>query len=157
MQNVSTCLCYDTQAEEAVAFYVSLFPNSRIIEKTYYFEGTPRPTDSVLTVRFVLDGCEYLALNAGPQFRFTPAMSLIAYCDTQEQIDRLWRQLAEGGQEGQCGWLTDRFGLSWQIAPRIVMEMYEGPDRAAAQRAFTAMLGMTRLDIAALRRAYDGG
>jgi predicted 3-demethylubiquinone-9 3-methyltransferase (glyoxalase superfamily) len=156
MQRTSTCLWFDGKAQEAAEFYVSLFPNSRIMEVTTFLEGAPRPAGSVLTVRFTLEGTEYLALNGGPEFRFTPAMSVVAYCDTQEEVDRLWGALGHRGQPGQCGWLTDRFGVSWQVVPRVLLEMVGAPDRAAAQRAFTALMQMTKLDIAALKRAYAG-
>ena len=157
MQNLSTCLWFTDQAEQAVAFYVSLFPNSDIVRTTYYLEGAPAPVGSVLTIQFTLDGTEFLALNGGPAFTFSPAMSMVAYCDTQEEVDRLWARLAEGGQHGQCGWLTDRFGVSWQIVPRQLLALLNTPDRAASQRAFQAMMAMTKLDIAALERAYAGG
>jgi predicted 3-demethylubiquinone-9 3-methyltransferase (glyoxalase superfamily) len=157
MQNVSTCLWFDSQAAEAADFYVSLFPNSRILETNYYLEGAPRPAGSVLTVRFTLNGTEYLALNGGPVFKFSPAISLMAYCNTQEEIDTLWRKLCDGGQEVECGWLTDRYGVSWQIVPRAMIEMLNTPDKAASQRAFAAMLKMKKLDIAALQRAFKGG
>jgi predicted 3-demethylubiquinone-9 3-methyltransferase (glyoxalase superfamily) len=156
MQNVSTCLWFDSQAAEAADFYVSLFPNSRILETNYYLEGAPRPAGSVLTVRFTLNGTEYLALNGGPVFKFSPAISLMAYCNTQEEIDTLWRKLCDGGQEVECGWLTDRYGVSWQIVPRAMIEMLNTPDKAASQRAFAAMLKMKKLDITALQRAYKG-
>jgi predicted 3-demethylubiquinone-9 3-methyltransferase (glyoxalase superfamily) len=156
MQRLSTCLWFDNQAEEAVAFYTSLFPNSGIVRTTYYLEGAPTPPGTVLTIEFTLDGTEYLALNGGPVFRFTPAMSMVAYCDTQDEVDRLWSALADGGQHGQCGWLTDRFGLSWQVVPRQLLALLNTPDRAASQRAFDAMRTMTRLDIAALQRAFTG-
>jgi predicted 3-demethylubiquinone-9 3-methyltransferase (glyoxalase superfamily) len=154
MQRVSTCLWFDKQAQEAAAFYVSLIPNSRIIDTKYYLEGSPRPAGSVLTVQFTLDGTEYVALNGGPHFNFSPAVSLVAYCDTQKEVDTLWQKLSEGGQEGQCGWLTDKYGVSWQIVPRALLKLLNTADRAASQRAFAAMLNMTKLDIAALQRAY---
>jgi len=156
MQRTSTCLWFDGQAKDAAEFYVGLFPNSRITEVTTYLEGAPRPAGSVLTVRFTLDGTEYLALDGGPEFRFTPAMSIVAYCDTQEEVDRLWGALGHRGQPGQCGWLTDRFGVSWQVVPRTLIGMVGAADRKAAQRAFTAMMEMMKLDIAALRRAFAG-
>ena len=156
MQRVSTCLWFNDQAEMAVAFYLSLFPNSRVIRTTYYLEGTPVPPGSVLTVQFLLDGTEYLALNGGPAFTFSPAMSMVAYCDTQAEVDRLWSSLTEGGQEGQCGWLTDRFGVSWQIVPRQLLALLHTPDRPASQRAFDAMRAMRKLDIAGLETAYAG-
>ena len=155
MQKVSTCLWFDNQAEEAATFYVSLFPNSRIVDIKYYLEGSPRPAGSVLTVQFTLDGGEYMALNGGPHFKFSPAISLIANYDTQEEVDTLWRNLSEGGQEGQCGWLTDKYGVSWQIVPRALLKLINTADNAASQCAFSAMMKMTKLDIAALQRAYE--
>jgi predicted 3-demethylubiquinone-9 3-methyltransferase (glyoxalase superfamily) len=156
MQNISTCLWFDDQAAEAAAFYVSLFPNSRILDTKHYLDGSQRPAGSVLTVLFTLDGTEFMALNGGPHFKFSPAMSIVAYCDTQAGVDSLWRRLCEGGQESQCGWLTDRFGVSWQIVPRALLELLDTPDVAASQRAFAAMMKMKKIDIAAARRAYDG-
>ena len=156
MQRISTCLWFNDQAEQAVAFYIRLFPNSQILRTTYYLEGTPVPAGSVLTIQFTLDGTEFLALNGGPAFTFSPAVSMVAYCDTQEEVDRLWASLAEGGQHGQCGWLTDRFGVSWQVVPRQLLALLNTPDRAASQRAFRAMMAMTKLDIAVMERAYAG-
>ncbi len=156
MQSLSTCLWFDSQAAEAAEFYVSVFPNSRVLETKYYLEGAPRPAGSVLTVRFTLNGTEYLALNGGPVFQFSPAISLVAYCDTQDEIDTLWRKLCDGGHEVECGWLTDRYGVSWQIVPRAMIEMLNTADKAASQRAFSAMLKMKKLDIAALQRAFKG-
>jgi predicted 3-demethylubiquinone-9 3-methyltransferase (glyoxalase superfamily) len=154
MQAVSTCLWFDDQAQEAANFYTSVFQNSRILDTKYYLEGTPRPAGSVLTVQFSLDGTEYLALNGGPHFKFSPAISLVAYCDTQEAADTLWHSLSEGGQEGQCGWLTDRFGVSWQVVPRALLELLNTSNTAASQRAFDAMMKMGKIDIAAVQRAY---
>ena len=154
MQTVSTCLWFDDQAQEAAAFYTSLFPNSRIIDTKYYLEGTPRPAGSVLTVRFTLDGTEVLALNGGPTFKFSPAVSLVAYCDSQAEVDTLWQRLCEGGQPSQCGWLTDKYGVSWQVVPRAMLELLNTADSAASQRAFAALMTMTKLDLAALQRAY---
>jgi predicted 3-demethylubiquinone-9 3-methyltransferase (glyoxalase superfamily) len=154
MQKVSTCLWFDHQAEEAATFYVSLFPNSGLIDTKYYLDGAPRPPGSVLTVQFTLDGGEYVELNGGPNFKFSPAISLVANCETQEEVDTLWRQLSEGGQEGQCGWLTDKYGVSWQVVPRALHKLLNTADRAASQRAFSAMMKMTKLDIVALQRAY---
>ncbi|MFN8587152.1 MAG: VOC family protein [Candidatus Eisenbacteria bacterium] len=157
MPNVSTCLWFDHHALEAARFYTSLFPNSHVGEVTHYLERGPMPAGHVLTVTFVLDGVEYLALNGGPIYPHTPAMSMVAYCDTQDEIDRLWDGLlAGGGAPVQCGWLTDRFGVSWQIVPRPMMEMLKGTDPAASQRAWEAMMAMVKLDLAAIRRAYDG-
>jgi predicted 3-demethylubiquinone-9 3-methyltransferase (glyoxalase superfamily) len=156
MHRISTCLWFDDQAEEAAAFYVGLFPNSRIVDTKYYLEGTPRPAGSVLTVQFTLDGAECVALNGGPHFKFSPAMSLVANCDTQDEVDTLWRKLSEGGQEGRCGWLTDRYGVSWQVVPRALLDLLNTADKAASRRTFSAMMKMTKLDIAALQRAYAG-
>jgi predicted 3-demethylubiquinone-9 3-methyltransferase (glyoxalase superfamily) len=156
MQKVSTCLWFDSEAEEAAAFYVSLFPNSRIVDTKRYLEGTPRPAGSVMTVQFTLDGAECVALNGGPHFTFSPAISLVANCDTQEEVDTLWRKLSEGGHEGQCGWLTDRYGVSWQVVPRALLKLLNTADKAASQRAVSAMMKMTKLDIAALQHAYEG-
>jgi predicted 3-demethylubiquinone-9 3-methyltransferase (glyoxalase superfamily) len=155
MQRVSTCLWFDDQAAQAAAFYVSVFPNSRIVETKHYLDGGPRPAGSVLTVRFLLDGTEYVALNGGPVFKFSPAVSLVAYCETQDEVDTLWRKLCDGGQESQCGWLTDRYGVSWQVVPRPLLELLDTPDRAASQRAFDAMIKMKKIDIAAIQCAYD--
>ena len=156
MQKISPCLWFDGRAEEAANFYVSVFKNSRIVNTTYHPEGSVRPAGSVLTVQFILDGEEFLALDGGPEFTFTPAVSLIAHCDTQEEVDELWQKLTDGGQEGQCGWLTDRFGVSWQVVPRALPELLEGTDAAASRRAMTALLGMKKLDIRELQRAYEG-
>jgi predicted 3-demethylubiquinone-9 3-methyltransferase (glyoxalase superfamily) len=155
MESISPCLWFDNQAEEAAQFYVSVFKNSRIVNITRYFEGAPKPVGSVMTVEFILDGKEFMALNAGPQYPFNPAISLMATCDSQAEVDEYWRKLCEGGQEVQCGWLRDKFGVSWQIVPKGLMEMYTKPDRAAAQRVFSAMVKMIKLDMAVLQRAYD--
>ena len=155
MQRIYTCLWFDDQALEAASFYISLFPNSRILDTKYYLEGAPRPAGSVLTVLFELEGVAHLALNGGPVFKFSPATSLVVNCDTQQQIDDLWRRLSEGGQEGQCGWLTDRFGVSWQIVPQALDALINSADAAASQRAFSALMKMTKLDIGALQRAYE--
>jgi len=155
MQRIYTCLWFDDQALEAASFYVSVFPNSRVVEIKYYLDGAPSPPGTVLTVFFELDGVAHLALNGGPVFKFSPAMSLVANCDTQQEIDTLWRRLSEGGQEGQCGWLTDRFGVSWQIVPRVLPALLNSADTAASQRAFSALMKMTKLDIAELQRAYE--
>ncbi|MGD0996843.1 MAG: VOC family protein [Thermoleophilia bacterium] len=155
MQKISYCLWFDGEAEEAAKFYVSVFRNSRIVTTARYPEGSPGTAGSVMTVEFILNGEPFLALNGGPQYEFTPAISFVATCDTQEEIDDLWQKLSQGGREVQCGWLTDKFGLSWQVVPAALGEMMSSTDRAAAQRAFSAMLGMKKLDIAALRRAYE--
>jgi predicted 3-demethylubiquinone-9 3-methyltransferase (glyoxalase superfamily) len=155
MQNISPCLWFDDQAEAAAHFYVSVFKNSRILRTTHYLEGMPKPAGSVLTVQFVLDGEAFVALNGGPQYAFTPAVSFMVTCETQAEVDDLWWKLTAGGEEGPCGWLKDKFGVSWQVVPRPVLEWLSGPDRAASQRAAQAMFHMKKLDLAILRRAYD--
>jgi predicted 3-demethylubiquinone-9 3-methyltransferase (glyoxalase superfamily) len=154
VQKITPFLWFDGQAEEAADFYVSVFKNSRIVRTNYYREGSPGVPGSVMTVQFILDGVEFVAINGGPQFKFTPAVSFVADCQTQEEVDRLWQALSAGGQEVQCGWLTDKFGVSWQVVPTALPDMLSSADTAAAQRAFTAMLGMKKLDMATLQRAY---
>ena len=156
MPKITPFLWFDGQAEEAADFYVSIFRNSRIVRTSRFPEGSPGKPGSVMTVEFILEGNEFLALNGGPEYAFTPAISFVASCETQEEIDDLWTRLSDGGQEVACGWLTDRFGVSWQIVPAVLNEMVGSDDKEAAQRAFTAMLDMKKLDIAALRRAYEG-
>ena len=155
MQTIIPCLWFDSQAEEAVRFYVSVFPDSRIVETSYYLEGLPRPAGSVLTIRFILDGQEFLAMNGGPVFTFSAATSFVAWCDTQPQVDHLWDSLGSGGRDAQCGWVTDRFGVTWQVVPRALPAMLMSTDKVAAQRALNAMLKMKKLDIAALQHAFD--
>jgi predicted 3-demethylubiquinone-9 3-methyltransferase (glyoxalase superfamily) len=156
MQNVSTCLWFDGQALEAATFYVDVLPRSRILETGYYPQDSRHPAGTVITVRFELDGTEFLALNGGPQFKHSPAMSLVAYTDDQEETDRLWDGLLQGGQPSQCGWLTDRFGVSWQVVPRRVIAMLTSGDKAASQRAFAAVMSMVKIDIAAVAEAFGG-
>ena len=156
MQKISHCLWFDGRAEEAAEFYVFLFTDSRIVHTARYPEGSPGAAGSVMTVEFVVNGERFMALNGGPQYTFTPAISFVANCDTQEEIDELWEKLSQGGEEVQCGWVTDRFGVSWQVVPTALGEMMSSPDKVAAQRAFSAMLAMKKLDIAVLRRAYEG-
>ena len=155
MQKVTPCLWFDGQAEEAASFYVSVFKNSRMVSSTYYLEGSPGPAGSVMTVEFILDDVEFVALNGGPQFAFSPAVSFVANCETQDEVDRLWEELSEGGEEVQCGWLTDKYGVSWQVVPKALRDMLSSADGAAAQRAFSAMLGMKKLGSSALQRAYE--
>lgn len=157
MSRISPFLWFDTQAEEAAEFYVSLFPNSRITSVSRYPDGGPMPAGLAMSVSFELDGLEIQALNAGPQFPFTEAISFFTRADTQDEIDRLWDALtSNGGQPSQCGWLKDRFGLSWQIVPPALGELLGSPDPAAAGRVMGAMMGMTKIDIAALRAAAAG-
>ena len=156
-QHVSTCLRFTGKAKDAAEVYVSLFPNSRVLEVTYFPEGAPVPAGTVLTVRLTLDGTEYLFLNGGPQYTLSPAASLLAQCATQAEVDRLWDALCDGGTPVQCGWLTDRFGVSWQVVPTAMFDLlFSKTDKAAAQRAFLAMMQMIRLDLPAIQRAYDG-
>lgn len=156
MNGIETCLWFDGKAEEAAQFYVSLFPNSRIKETSRYGEGSPMPAGTALMVTFDLDGRPFQALNGGPQNRFTPAVSFVISCRGQEEVDRYWDALVEGGEEGPCGWLTDRFGVSWQVVPDELGSLLGSADPAAAQRATAAMLQMSKLDVAALRAAHDG-
>ncbi|MEU5833476.1 VOC family protein [Streptomyces diacarni] len=153
-QKIKTFLWFDTQAEEAAAFYVSLFDDSRVLGVTRYGETGPGKPGSVMTVDFELAGREYVALNGGPEFSFTEAISLQVDCDSQEEVDTLWEKLtAGGGQEVQCGWLKDRYGLSWQIVPRRLFELLEAADSAQAEAVTAAMLGMVKLDVATLEAA----
>ena len=157
MPRITPNLWFDTEAEEAAEFYVSVFPNSKITKVTYYGEAGPGPAGTVLTVDFVLDGQEFTAINGGPQFPFTEAVSLLVNCADQAEIDRYWAALtADGGQEVQCGWLKDKYGLSWQISPEGMDEVLGDPSSEKGQRAMKAMLGMVKLDIAALRAAAAG-
>lgn len=153
MSRITTNLWFDTEALEAAEHYVSILPDSRITDVSRYGDGAPRPAGTVLTVAFELDGQAYLALNGGPEFRFTEAISLVVNCADQDEVDHYWAALVDGGEPGQCGWLKDRYGLSWQIVPDGMGEVMGDPDPARAGRAMQAMLGMQKLDIAALRAA----
>lgn len=156
-QKISTYLWFDGQAEEAATLYTSIFPDSRIVETVRWGASGPGPAGTVMNMTFELAGQRFFALNGGPHYRFTPAISLFVSCDTQEELDGYWEKLlAGGGKETQCGWLEDRFGLSWQIIPTALMEVLRDPDPARSGRAMQAMLGMKKLDIAALRRAQAG-
>ena len=154
MQKVTPFLWFDDQAQEAAEFYVSVFPNSRVLDVTHYGSAGPRPEGMVMTVSFELDGTEFVALNGGPQFRFTEAISFSVVCETQEEVDELWEKLSDGGEEGPCGWLKDRYGMSWQVNPRVLSEMLDDPDPARSKRVMQAMLQMKKLDIARLEQAY---
>jgi predicted 3-demethylubiquinone-9 3-methyltransferase (glyoxalase superfamily) len=155
VQKISPCLWFDDQAEEAANYYVSIFKNSQVREVTRYGEGAPVPAGTVMTVSFVLDGLEVQALNGGPAFSFTEAVSLAVAADTQDEIDELWEKLGSEGEPGPCGWLKDKFGLSWQIVPPLLGELLGDPDPAKASRVMRAMLAMSKIDIAALQAAYD--
>jgi predicted 3-demethylubiquinone-9 3-methyltransferase (glyoxalase superfamily) len=162
IQKITPCLWFDSQAEEAAKFYVSLFPNSAVGAITRYgkegFEVHGRPEGSAMTVNFSLEGQEFTALNGGPHFKFSEAISFVVRCETQAEVDHYWDKLGEGGDEQarQCGWLKDRYGVSWQIVPAALFEMMSSTDRIKSERVMRAVLQMKRLDVAALRRAYEG-
>jgi predicted 3-demethylubiquinone-9 3-methyltransferase (glyoxalase superfamily) len=153
MKPIVPCLWFDTEGEEAAEFYTSVFPNSKILDVSRYGEAGPRPTGTVMTVSFQVNGQEFLALNGGPDFTFTEAISFQVFCEDQEEVDRYWSTLSEGGEEGPCGWLKDRFGLSWQIVPTRLVELLGDPDQERAQRAMGAMLNMRKIEIAELEEA----
>jgi len=153
MQKITPFLWFDTQAEEAAKFYASVFPNSKIRKTARYGEAGPGPKGSVMTVEFELDGQRMIALNGGPQFKFTEAISLSVDCKTQEEVDHYWTKLSQGGKEQPCGWLKDKYGLSWQVNPAILGELLSGPDAKKAKRVMEAMLKMKKIDIAALEAA----
>jgi predicted 3-demethylubiquinone-9 3-methyltransferase (glyoxalase superfamily) len=153
MQKITPFLWFDDNAEEAANFYVALFPNSRILKVARYNAAGPGPAGKVMTVSFELEGREFTALNGGPHFKFSEAISFVVSSETQSEIDRLWSALSAGGKEGQCGWVCDKFGLWWQIVPPILPELLSGGDAARAERVMKAMLEMRKLDIAALQRA----
>ena len=156
-QKITTFLWFDDRAEEAARFYVSLFDGSRIVDVTRYGDVGPGPNGAVMTVTFELSGQQFIALNAGPLFEFNEAISLFVDCDSQAEIDQLWTKLtADGGKPSRCGWLKDKFGLSWQIVPGVLLEMQRDEDAMRVKRVMEAMLGMVKLDIAGLRRAYEG-
>ena len=155
-QKIIPNLWFDTEAEEAADFYASVFKNSRIVNVTHYTEAGPRPAGTVMTVEFELDGQRFVGINGGPQFIFDEAVSFQITCEDQDEVDYYWERLSAGGEEGPCGWLKDRFGLSWQVVPKGMEELFSDPDQDRAKRAMEAMLGMRKLDIAALRSAADG-
>jgi predicted 3-demethylubiquinone-9 3-methyltransferase (glyoxalase superfamily) len=155
-QKITTFLWFDGNAEEAVNQYVSIFKNSKILNLAHYGDAGPGPKGSVMTVQFQLDGQEFIALNGGPQFKFTEAISLLVNCDTQAEVDELWRKLSAGGEEGPCGWLKDKFGLSWQIVPSALGKMMADKDPKKSRRVMEAMLQMKKMDIARLEQAYRG-
>ena len=155
-QRITPNLWFDTQAEEAAEFYCSVFPNSRIVGKTTYPESAPGPTGSVMTVDFELDGQRFTGINGGPEFTFSEAVSFLITCEDQAEIDRYWEKLTDGGEEGPCGWCKDRYGLSWQVVPAGMDELFSQPDQERVNRAMQAMLGMRKLDKAELERAAEG-
>lgn len=155
MQKITPFLWFDDKAEEAANFYVSIFKNSRVGRVTRYGEGAPGPKGKVMSVTFELDGQEFYALNGGPMFSFTPAISFFVNCETQKEVDELWRNLSAGGEESRCGWLKDRYGLSWQIIPSVLGKMLQDKDGKKAKRVMEAMLQMGKIDINRLQQAYD--
>jgi len=156
MQKITPFLWFDNQAEEAANYYVSIFGNSRILKIVRYGESGPGPKGAVMTVSFEISGQQFTALNGGPKFGFSEAISFLVSCETQAEIDALWEKLSAGGKESRCGWLKDRYGLSWQLVPTVLPELLGDKDSARAQRAMQAMLKMGKLDIAALKRAHQG-
>jgi predicted 3-demethylubiquinone-9 3-methyltransferase (glyoxalase superfamily) len=153
MSKLTPCLWFDTQGEEAATFYTSVFPNSRIVDVTRYGDASPREAGTVMTVTFELDGERFLALNGGPQFTFSEAVSFQVDCASQAEVDAYWSALSEGGEEGPCGWLKDRYGLSWQIVPSRLPELLSDPDREKSQRVMSAMLNMKKIEIDVLEEA----
>lgn len=153
-QRITPFLWFDGQAEEAANFYVSIFPNSKVVATSRYGEAGPGPKGSVMTVAFELDGLSFTALNGGPMFKFTEAISLVVHCETQAEVDHYWDKLSAGGQQVQCGWLKDKFGLSWQVVPNALIELVQDKDAAKSQRVMAAMMQMTKIDIAKLRAAH---
>jgi len=156
MQKITPFLWFDGKAEEAANFYVSIFKNSKIGAATRYGEAGPGPKGTVMIVSFQIEGQEFTALNGGPQYTFSPAISFFVSCETQAELDDLWEKLSAGGQKIQCGWLTDKYGVSWQIIPRALIELMQDKDPAKSQRVFKAMLQMTKIDIEGLKQAYRG-
>ena len=159
MQKITPFLWFDDKAEEAVAYYTSIFKNSKIVNIMRYGENgaeiSGRPKGSVMTIAFELDGSAFIALNGGPMFTFSPAISFFVHCQTQEEVDRLWTKLSEGGEKQRCGWLKDKYGVSWQIVPTVLGQMLQDNDAEKSKRVMNAMLQMDKLDIAGLKRAYE--
>jgi predicted 3-demethylubiquinone-9 3-methyltransferase (glyoxalase superfamily) len=156
MQKITTFLWFNGQAEEAANYYVSTFRNSRILNLARFGDAGPGPKGSVMLVTFELEGQQFMALNGGPQYTISPAISLFVNCESQNEVDELWAKLTAGGKEVQCGWLTDKFGVSWQIIPREFMQLMQDKDPVKSQRVFKAMMHMVKLDIEALKRAHRG-
>jgi predicted 3-demethylubiquinone-9 3-methyltransferase (glyoxalase superfamily) len=156
VSEITPCLWFDTGAEEAAHFYTSIFKDSEIVNVSHFGEAGPRPAGMVLTVTFRIRGQEFVALNGGPEFKFTEAVSFMVNCESQDEVDELWERLSEGGEEGPCGWLKDKFGLSWQIIPSVLTRYLEDEDTEKANRVMKAMLQMKKIEIAELQGAYDG-
>jgi len=155
MQKITTFLWFENQAEDAANFYTSIFKNSKILSISRYGEGSPGTPGTAMIVTFQIEGQEFMALNGGPEFKFTEAISLFVNCETQAEVDELWEKLSAGGEEGRCGWLKDRFGLSWQIVPTALGELMSNPDPVKTQRVMQAMLQMDKLDVVSLQRAAE--
>jgi predicted 3-demethylubiquinone-9 3-methyltransferase (glyoxalase superfamily) len=156
MKKITPFLWFDNQAEEAMNFYVSIFKNSKVLRVLRYGDAGPGPKGSVMTAEFQIDGQEFVALNGGPQFKFTEAISFVVNCETQEEVDYFWEKLSEGGEKSRCGWLEDKFGLSWQVVPTVLVEMYQDKDPEKSQWVMKAMMQMDKLDINKLKQAYEG-
>src|SRR6267142_2198358 len=154
MQKITPFLWFDGKAEEAMNFYISIFKNSKVLSISRYGEAGPGPKGTVMTTKFELNGQEFIALNGGPQFTFTEAISFVVNCETQHEVDSLWEKLSEGGQKSRCGWLKDKYGLSWQVIPTVLVELLQDKDAAKSNRVMQAMLQMDKIDIEPLRRAY---
>ncbi|MCZ7355560.1 MAG: VOC family protein [Candidatus Methanoperedens sp.] len=155
MQKITPFLWFDGKAEEAMKFYISIFKNSKIISVTRYGEEGPGPKGTVMTASFLIEGQEFVALNGGPQFTFSQAISFVVNCQTQEEVDKFWEKLSEGGEKQQCGWLKDKFGVSWQIVPVVLVEMLQDKDPEKSKRVMAAMLKMDKIDIKTLKQAYE--
>jgi len=156
MQRIVPFLWFDSNAEEAVNFYISIFKNSKILNIARYGDAGPGPKGTVMTMNFQLEGQDFMALNGGPYYAFSPAISFFVNCETQAEVDELWEKLTAGGSDVQCGWLRDKFGVSWQIIPRTLIELMQDKDPMKSQRVFKAMMGMIKIDIEGLKRAYRG-
>jgi predicted 3-demethylubiquinone-9 3-methyltransferase (glyoxalase superfamily) len=157
MEKITPFLWFDGKAEEAMNFYLSIFKNSKMVSVTRFGEGGPGPKGAVMTATFQLDGQQFVALNGGPQFTFTPAISFFVNCETQQEVDDLWDKLSEGGEKGRCGWLKDKYGLSWQIVPSALGKMLHDKDAEKSKRVVKAMLQMSKIDVKGLQQAYDQG
>ena len=156
MQKITPNLWFDTEAEEAANFYTSIFKDSEIVNVMHYGDAGPRPAGMVMTVTFRLQGQEFTGINGGPDFKFNEAISFLVNCESQDEVDEYWENLSEGGEEGPCGWLKDKFGVSWQIAPTVLDKLLQDEDPEKADRVMKAMLQMKKIDIAGLQKAYDG-
>jgi predicted 3-demethylubiquinone-9 3-methyltransferase (glyoxalase superfamily) len=156
MQKITPFLWFNDNAEEAMNFYISIFKNSKVLNVARYGEAGPGANGTVMTATFQLDGQEFVALNGGPHFKFTEAISFVVYCETQEEVDKFWEKLSEGGEKSRCGWLKDKYGLSWQIVPTVLAELYQDKDAEKTKRVMEAMLKMDKLDIKTLKQAYEG-